>query len=140
MSQFTLIKKGIYCVIVGIVLYGVYKKYHLMNDDDDDDIDDRLNKICDALIKGKQLKCNKITKGICCRIKCLRPNHLTNLSKPHKPYSFIMGDDGIYKLTQFKSDFDKLIYIGLSHKYIESQINKGYQYKIYLFPEKSKKK
>eukprot|EP01084_Bolivina_argentea_P216107 367133_1 len=106
----------------------------------------KLIKLQKLFENGNKMNSPEMAKGICGRVKCLMPNapHWDNdtMSAPHQPFSWIIGCDGLYELSQCENDYDKLILLGHSKDWIKRRslnIDKDRYFNLYLFPQKSNK-
>ena len=59
------------------------------------------------------------------------------LTKIHRLYSFVSGEDTIYKMSKYNKDIDKCISVGFSIDWINNQINKQRNFRLLLFPKQS---
>ena len=135
-SKYNGILAGVYCSITGIAGYYTYKNLQ-SNAIEDSPINSNLFNVEQAFLDEEELKSADDAINICGRIKCMKPNETTNLSNKHEPFSFIIGSCGLYNLSKYKSDYDKLILLGFTKEWIELQLYNGNQFNLYLFPEKS---
>ena len=103
-------------------------------------IANRLNIIQKLFENGEPLESPDIAQGIVGRLKIMRPsdsNSFYTLSNKNKPFSFVVEGVGLYNLSQYKTDYDKVISLGHEKRYIANSLKKRYYFNLYLFPEKS---
>eukprot|EP01083_Nonionella_stella_P235378 827722_1 len=127
---------GAYCSITGLAGYFAWNRHQNLSNQTTSQ--NTLSTIQKSFIHSQPLNSPSIAEGICARIKCMKPNELTKLSGNHKPFSWVIGSCGIYNLSKYKTDYDKLMHLGFEKDWIELQLLNGNHFNLYLFPEKSK--
>ena len=110
-------------VAVGYISYNRYNSYRettLMHK--------RLLTAESSFQNNQPLKSADDIKGVYGRIKAMNPNDSNSfytLCGAHKPYAFVVGNWGLYNLTQCKTDYDKLIVLGLEKEWIERKLKQN---------------
>eukprot|EP01084_Bolivina_argentea_P130872 231040_1 len=131
--SFKSIRTAVISTAVGIFGYVLYKTYMKHESKEE-----QLSKLQKLFETGEQMQSAKDAEGVCARIKCMKPNDSNSVyyfCGKHRPFSFVVGKQGIYKLNQCKSDYERLISLGLTQKWIKLQLKKGYSFELLLFPE-----
>ena len=133
-SKYNALLAGAYCSLTGIAGYYAYKGHNYLSAEKSP-TQQNLLKVQKAFIYGEALESADNALNICGRIKCMKVDQLTHLSGTHKPFSWVIGNCGLYQLSKCKSDYDKLLLLGAEKDWIELQLWNGNHFNLYLFPE-----
>ena len=119
----------------GYIVYNKYNPYQ-----ENTLIHKRLLTAENAFRQKEAIQSADDIKEVYGRIKAMNPedsNSFYTLCGAHKPYAFVVGNCGLYNLTQCKTDYDKLIVLGLEKEWIQRKLKQNLTFNLYLFPGKS---
>ena len=122
--------------VAGSVL--CYQQYHRVLFPKEVSIQSKLDIVEAAFQRGVPLRSQQDTEGLCGRVMRIGPSGYPERmgGKMWKPYAFVMGGDGLYKISQCQSDYDKMLKLGFEAEWIKFKLQQdGTYFVLTIFPE-----